>query len=142
MTFSVPEKIIFEALTLQIPNWWTEMYDGIAFEEGKNFNIKFGDNVSKTIKIAELIPLKKVVWKVIDALIDIPEITHKSEWTGTTIVWEIASEGNQSTLTLEHIGLTPQLECFNICESGWQAFTDSLICFIQTGVGKPFKTAQ
>jgi hypothetical protein len=77
---------------------------------------------------------------VTDSLIDIPELDNKTEWINTKIVWEISSNDNQTELHLTHFGLTPQVECYNICESGWHNFTDSLTEFINTGIGKPFKS--
>ena len=130
---------VFDALTNSIPKWWTEMFEGISNEQGQFFTIRFGTNVFKTMVVEELVPDKKVAWKVTDSLIDIPELKNKTEWINTQIVWKISSKDNQTELHLTHFGLTPQIECYNICESGWHNFTDSLSAFINTGIGKPFK---
>jgi hypothetical protein len=137
--FQTTENTVYDALTNSIPKWWTEMFDGVSNEQGKTFTIRFGSNVFKTMLIEGLVPKKKVVWKVIDSLIDIPDLKHKTEWIDTEIVWELSSTQNQTSLHLTHIGLTPQVECFNICEAGWHNFTDSLTEFINTGIGRPYK---
>ena len=89
--------------------------------------------------VEELVPDKKVVWNVTASLIDIPELKNKTEWINTKIVWEISSTDSHTELHLTHFGLTPQVECYNICEDGWHNFTNSLSEFINTGTGKPFK---
>lgn len=86
-----------------------------------------------------LIPNIKISWLVTDSLIDIPELKNKSEWLDTRIVWEIFSLDTQTELHLTHFGLTPQVECYYICENGWHNFTDSLTEFIITGTGMPFR---
>lgn len=130
---------IFAALTNTIIKWWSEMFEGTSNQQGKSFTIRFGANVFKSMLVEELIPNKKVVWKVTDSLIDIPDLKNKTEWINTKIIWEIASKDKQTVLHLTHIGLTPKIECYNICEDGWHNFTNSLTEFINTGIGQPFK---
>ncbi len=115
------------------------MFEGVSNNQGQSFNIRFGANVFKTMKVEELIPNKKVAWIVTASLIDIPELKKKTEWINTKIVWEIVSKDDQTVLHLTHFGLTPQVECFNICQDGWHNFTDSFTQFISTGIGNPFK---
>ncbi|MBS1496134.1 MAG: hypothetical protein JSU03_14340 [Bacteroidetes bacterium] len=79
------------------------------------------------------------MWIVTDSLIDLPALKNKTEWINTKIVWEIADRSNFTTLKLTHFGLTPQVECYEICIAGWGQFTNSLTDFINTGVGKPFR---
>jgi len=139
ITFQETRECIYEALTSSIPKWWTEMFEGISNDEGQSFTIRFGANVFKTMKVEELIPNTKVVWYVTDSLIGIPELKNKTEWINTKIIWEISTLEDRPELQLTHFGLTPQIECYSICEVGWQNFTDSLTSFIETGIGKPFK---
>ena len=133
------DKSVYEALTNSISKWWTEMFEGSSDKQDEKFTIRFGSNVFKTLKVEELIPNTKVVWNVTDSLIDIPELKNKTEWINTKIIWEISRQANQTEIRLTHLGLTPNIECYNICESGWHNFTDSLTDFIKTGIGKPFK---
>ena len=130
---------VFDALTNSITKWWTEMFEGISNQQGQFFTIRFGTKVFKTMTVEELIKNKKVVWYVTDSLIDIPDLNNKTEWINTKIVWEISAQDSKTELHLTHFGLTPQVECYNICQDGWHNFTDSLTQFIITGIGKPFK---
>lgn len=85
---------VFNALTIGIPFWWTEMYDGSSVHEGNSFTVRFGNNVFKTMQIKELVQNIKVVWFVEDSIIDSPELTNQKEWVGTTIVWEMEEMDN------------------------------------------------
>lgn len=140
INYSTSEQMVYVALTNYISEWWTEMFEGISNEQGQTFTIRFGENVFKTMVVEELVSNQKVVWNVTDSLIDIPDLKNKTEWINTKIVWEIHSKDNLTELHLTHFGLTPQVECYNICQDGWHNFTDSLTQFINTGIGKPFKS--
>ncbi len=46
---------------------------------------------------------------------------------------------SSTLLHFEHEGLTPQLECYQICEDGWGHFLKtSLNKLVETGKGEPF----
>lgn len=138
---TIPAMVIYEALTTGINKWWTEMLEGTARTENAVFTIRFGEQVCKTIKVQELVPGNKVVWYVTAAMIDIPELNNKQEWAGTTIEWRIRETNAATQLQLTHMGLTPEVECYRICEAGWQNFTGSLALYVTTGKGNPFKPA-
>lgn len=133
-------KAIYDALTVGISNWWTEMFEGTSDVENSVFTIRFGEQVFKTIKVETLANNEKVLWLVTDALIDFPELKNKSEWIGTKIEWKIIRNEKAVELQLVHFGLTPQMDCFTMCEAGWQTFTHSLSEYILTGKGTPFKS--
>lgn len=131
-------RSVFNALSNDIPRWWTEMFEGVSYQEGKSFTIHFGEHVFKQFKVHELTPNTKVVWYVEDSFLDIPGLENKKEWIGTTIIWEIAEKDNGVELHLTHIGLHPEIECYQVCSDGWKQFTVSLKSFIETGIGFPF----
>jgi len=130
---------VFNALTEEIPLWWTERFDGLANEEAAIFTVHFGLNIYKTIRVEELSPDSKITWKVNDSLIAVPGLKNQTEWIGTTIIWEITPEVNGAKLQLTHIGLSPDIECYEICAAGWQQFTHSLKSLVETGKGDPFE---
>lgn len=142
VTINATASQLFNALTKEIPLWWTEMFEGSAAEVGSSFTVRFGENVFKTIRVEELVLDTKVVWYVEDSLINIAELNNQKEWIGTTIVWKIQEEDDNAVLKLTHIGLNPEIECYEICSSGWQQFTNSLKLYLQTGAGTPFKRNQ
>jgi len=56
------------------------------------------------------------------------------DWAGTTIHFSIEPGPNGgSRLAFRHAGLTPRLECWNDCKSGWDQALASLREFAETG---------
>lgn len=130
---------VFNALTNEIPLWWTEMFEGSANKQGKNFTVRFGNSVYKTMRVEELAHNVRVVWYVENSLIAVPDLKNQTEWIGTKIVWEINEQSNDTELYLTHIGLNSEIECYEVCTNGWQQFTNSLKLFVETGKGNPYK---
>lgn len=128
---------LFDALTNGIKHWWTTMFEGSANKTNDIFTVRFGDSIFKTMQVEELITNAKVVWNVKNSLINIPELKNQSEWIGTTIVWEINNIKGHTELQLTHLGLHPNIECYQICASGWQQFTGRLKSYAETGIEEP-----
>lgn len=135
----VSPETVFQALTREIPQWWTEAFEGDAADVKNTFTVRFGDAAYKTMEVAELVPGSAVSWKVTDALINSPGLNEKKEWIGTSILWNIVTSGDTTLLTLTHQGLTPALECYTMCREGWQQFTESLVAHIRHQNGQPFR---
>lgn len=129
----------YKALTNQIPLWWTEIFEGSSGKTGEVFTIRFGDHVHKRMCVKELIPNSKVIWYVEDSLIAVPALKNQTEWMGTTIAWEIKEKEDMIQLQLTHIGLTPAVECYDLCTDGWRQYISSLKAFLETGTGNPHK---
>jgi len=84
----------------------------------------------------EVIPSKKVVWLVVDNDFNFTE--DKSEWKGTTIIFEIFPKGYKSEIRFTHLGLVPEYQCFEVCSNAWGSYmSGSLRSLITTGKGKP-----
>ncbi|REC62038.1 SRPBCC domain-containing protein [Chryseobacterium pennae] len=129
----------YEALTHQVPLWWTEMFEGSSVQTGDVFTIRFGAAIHKTMRVKESIPKSKMIWYVEDSLIALPELKNQTEWIGTGIVWEITQIEENTRITVIHIGLSPEIECYDICSNGWIQFLASLKLFLETGKGTPYK---
>ncbi|MEJ5051763.1 SRPBCC domain-containing protein [Chryseobacterium culicis] len=130
---------IYEALAYQIPLWWSEWFTGASAQVGDVFTVRFGDHIHKTIRIKEAMPNSRMIWSVEDSLIALPELKNQTEWIGTTIVWEMEQKEKSSLLMLTHIGLNPDIECYEICSNGWRQFLGSLTKFLETGEGTPYR---
>lgn len=130
---------IYHTLTQEIPLWWTEWFEGSSSEVENLFTIRFGDQIHKTMRVKELAPNTKVVWWVEDSLIALPDLKNQTEWIGTTIIWEIDEQKGGSLIKLTHIGLNPDIECYEICSNGWLQFLGSLKKFLETGEGTPYR---
>ncbi len=84
--------------------------------------------------IAELIPDKKVVWLVTDCYM--PWYADKKEWLNTKLIFEFTENNKVTTLNFTHEGLTPDIDCYKACKSGWTHWiTRSLYSYFMTGKG-------
>src|SRR5260370_24188127 len=66
-------------------------------------------------KITELIPGKKIVWRVLES--DLSFLKDKSEWTGTEIVFDISAKKGKTEVRFTHAGLKPQIESYGSCSN-------------------------
>jgi len=115
--------------------WWAKNFSGSAKKLNDKFSVHFGDTFVD-FQISELVPDKKVVWKVTDC--NLHWIKAKKEWKNTEVVFEISSENKKSKIDFTHVGLVPGVECYNDCETGWNGHvTMSLANLINEGKGQP-----
>jgi uncharacterized protein YndB with AHSA1/START domain len=138
ITFSSSPTKLFDCLTKKINEWWTEDFEGNAENFGDVFTVRFGETF-KRFKIEDIVPDRKIAWYCLDAFINSSKLVNKSEWRGTRPVWEISQEGDDTILSFTHRGLTPVLECYEICEARWNEVFDSLRKYVATGKGVPHK---
>ncbi len=116
--------------------WWSEEIEGGTEKLNDEFNYHFEDIHSCKIKLIEVIPNQKVVWLVMENYFKFT--TDKTEWTGTTVSFEIAEKDKQTEIRFTHHGLVPEYECFEICRGAWTNYIqNSLGSLIGTGKGLP-----
>ncbi len=119
----------------QVNLWWAKKFSGSAEKLNDKFSVQFGETFVNFL-VSELVPGKKVTWKVTDC--NLHWIKAKKEWKNTEVVFEISSEKSKTKIDFTHIGLVPGVECYNDCEVGWNGHvTESLVKFINEGKGKP-----
>jgi hypothetical protein len=88
------------------------------------------------IRVAELLPGKRVVWQVLDNWMSF--IDDQSEWKGTQIRFDLSAVDGGTEVRFTHVGLVRSDECFEVCRDAWGVYVnDSLRNLIATGVGKP-----
>lgn len=127
-TSSKSAKEIFELL-LHIEQWWSGLYEetikGKSQQLNDEFSFKAGGGMHDTTqKLVELIPNKKIVWLVTKS--NLTFLSKPDEWTNTKLCFDINSNGDKTTVTFTHDGLTPQIECYNACSGGWTGYLDNL----------------
>ncbi|HWB28025.1 MAG TPA: SRPBCC domain-containing protein [Chitinophagaceae bacterium] len=132
-----PAHEVYAAITGHIAGWWGNDLAGMSARAGDSFDIAFG-KTKKTFEIIEAVSDEKVVWKCTKAHINMASLTNKNEWEGTIIIWMLKPEGSNTTLHFLHKGLNKGLECYDVCESGWNTFLASLEAYIETGKGRPY----
>jgi hypothetical protein len=119
----------------EVNKWWAKNFTGNAEKLNDKFSVHFGKTFVDFM-ISELVPGKKVVWKVTDC--NLHWINNKKEWNGTKVVFEIFEKKNGTQIDFTHIGLVPGVECYEDCEVGWTGhITNSLVKFINEGKGMP-----
>ena len=136
---TAPASIIYEALTTQhgIESWWTASCE-VGNAVGEKIIIRFGDTF-KVMQIDVLQQFTEVQWSVTDAHLAVPGLTRTNEWVGSTITFQLAQKTRAVThMQLEHVGLTPHIECYEVCSQGWDQFLGSLKCYVETGKGSPY----
>ena len=135
-----PIERVYSALTTQsgLRAWWTHECDA-GSEAGDQIVVRFG-NTFKTMRIDLLVPYSEVRWRVLDSYLDVPDLVKRNEWIGTTICMNLTKEpGSRTRYVLEHVGLTSNIECYELCSGGWAHFLSSLKAFVETGKGTPFQ---
>jgi len=135
--FSVDQspEAVFNAIN-NVRGWWSENIEGSTDTLNGEFTYQYQDVHKCTMKLTELVPGKKVVWKVLDNYFN---FTHdKHEWKGDKIVFDISEKDNKTELRFTHLGLTQAYECYDACYAGWSNYiNNSLKNLITTGKGQP-----
>jgi len=110
---------VFAAIN-DVRGWWTGEIDGATAALGDEFTYRHGDVHVSTQRIIESTPGERVVWLVVEA--HLAFTADPGEWTGTEITFDIARAGGQTVLRFTHVGLVPQVECFDACSNAWGAY--------------------
>ncbi len=134
--------IVYAALTKPdgLRGWWSQDCD-IANEVGGTNHFRFGAT-NKDMRIEQLQPGRVVRWTCTGAHIAVGNLCRRDEWVGTQLIFRLLPDAQGRTLLeFEHIGLVPALECYDLCDSGWRYFLDSLRKLVETGRGTPYVRA-
>jgi uncharacterized protein YndB with AHSA1/START domain len=142
LTVAATPAAVYAALTTTegLRAWWTDDCEGTT-ETAGILHFRFGATY-KDMRIERLEPGREVRWQCTLARIAADAVTRKDEWVGTEPVFRISDAGQQRTrLDFEHVGLLPSLECYGLCDKGWQHFMGSLQQYLETGEGRPYVAA-
>lgn len=134
-TVTQPPQAAFAAIN-NVRGWWSEAIDGPTDKLGGEFDYHYQDIHRCKIRVTELVPNSKVVWRVLDNYFSFTQ--DSTEWTGTQIVFDISRSGDRTEVRLTHEGLVAADECYDACSEGWTTYiTKSLKALIETGKGMP-----
>jgi hypothetical protein len=129
-----PEQA-FAAIT-DVRAWWSGNIEGVTDALDAEFTYRYQDVHYSKQRISELIPGRRVVWHVLDAYLDFTD--DPREWVGSEITFEISPDRYGTTLRFSHVGLTPEIECYEQCSTAWAFYiNNSLKQLITNGAGAP-----
>ena len=126
---------VFDAIN-NVRGWWSGEIQGDTDKLGAEFTYRVQDVHRSKQKITEIIPGKKVVWRVLDA--DLSFAKNRSEWKNTEIVFEIGEKSGKTEVRFQHVGLVPAYECYDNCSNAWGLLVNgNLRKLITTGQAQP-----
>jgi uncharacterized protein YndB with AHSA1/START domain len=127
-----PQRV-FEVLTSaeKLASWWSPATGSGA--EGGELRITFAGFEDPVImKVKQATRPAMVVWEV-------ESCTIFPEWPGTRVAFALSDSGSGGCdVQFRHEGLTPRLECYDMCRAGWDEYLPSLRDYIETGAGHPY----
>jgi uncharacterized protein YndB with AHSA1/START domain len=130
LTLKASPDTVFDALTTTdgLAGWWTPVTgDGLA---GGELSFVFGPGAFVTMRVDAAERGAGVHWTTLAC--------HLEDWVGTKVHFDLGEAPTGGTeLRFRHEGLTPRLECFSDCKSGWDHFVPSLAAYVETGIGHP-----
>lgn len=127
---ATPEDVLAALTTSEgIAGWWAKSNSIRQENSNELLSVDFG-RVKKLMRVRLTNPGLGLTWDVLECTL--------REWPGTRITFDLTSSSACGCfLKLEHIGLVPQLECYESCSTGWAHFMSSLKQFVETGKGTP-----
>jgi uncharacterized protein YndB with AHSA1/START domain len=130
LTIHASADAVFDALTTLegLAAWWTPVTgNGLT---GGELTFTFGPGSHAVMRVDAAERGVGVRWTNIECMM--------ADWVGTTVHFDLedSPEGGID-LRFRHSGLTPRLECYSDCKSGWDHFIPSLRTYVETGTGHP-----
>lgn len=120
---------VYEALTARdgLAAWWTNdtQGDGDVAEGVVKFRFDAG---GFDMVVLDLQPAERVLWQVVDG----PE-----EWIGTQISWDLAQNGEYTSVVFKHVGWKEPVDFMHHCSTKWAVYLMSLKSLVETGRGAP-----
>ena len=115
---------IYDAITKHMSDWWTPM-SAPFLKVGDIAKTDFGGEAywvfeSTTLKHPSLIELTCLESNFLHPTMGGRHT--REEWLNTTLKFELQKDQNGTVIHFTHIGLTPELECYEICKGGWDHY--------------------
>lgn len=135
VTVDASREKVYESLTTVegLSNWWTQ--DCRRDKEGR-LRFAFGQTFN-LMEVESVEPGVRVSWRCVDQ--DHVGQQNPREWVGTRLDFQLSETSGGTLIQFAHHGLTPNLECYEVCEMGWTHFlATSLKSALESGTGQPF----
>jgi hypothetical protein len=125
--------VAFAAIN-NVRGWWDGEIDGKTDGLGDVFDYRHADIHYSKQEIVELVPDRRVTWRVLEAKLNF--LADPTEWTGTTITFDIVPRGETTEIVFTHQGLKPEIECYDSCSDAWNGLIGrSLKALVESGQG-------
>ena len=130
MHIAAPPEVVLAALssTEAVTSWWGPATGSAGV--GGTLVVSFLGGRQRIVMEVEPGFENRVTWSV-------KECPLTPDWIGTTIFFDVAEADDGAMLYFRHQGLTPELECFDMCHEGWTHYLASLVSYVETGEGQP-----
>ena len=97
---------VFSDLINNVLKFWPEEFEGKSTQLNDEFVFRSGDSHYSKNKVVELVPNKKVVWLVTESI----RRTDNFDWTGTKMIFELSSKGDNTLLEFTYDGVVLENE--------------------------------
>jgi hypothetical protein len=133
---AVSAELAYAAIS-NVKGWWIRETEGPTSALGDSFTVNFNkEGAFVRFTVTEAKPGSRYVWHVEDCFL--PWFADKTEWNGTDVIFDIAATKGGSSVAMMHRGLTPEVECYTMCNAGWEGHVmKSLYKLISEGAGTP-----
>lgn len=97
--------------------WWNPQIAEPSEAVGDEFGFDEPGLHRTRLRVVEAAPGRRIVWRVVENHFGFVE--DQEEWVGTDIVFDIEPGEHGVTVTLTHVGLVPEFECYSVCAGAW-----------------------
>lgn len=116
--------------------WWNELIEGDSEAIGGEFGFDMPGLHRTRLRVTDANPGHRVVWHVLENHFGF--VDDQDEWLGTDVVFDIEREDSGTTVSLTHVGLMPEFECYEVCSTAWTHHLDAgLRALLSTGDPEP-----
>ena len=134
ITAPVSPREAFEKIN-RLPAWWGKDFTGRTEKLDDVFTIRFGETWV-TFKVVDSILDEKMEWEIIDC--HLPWLADQTEWKNTNLIWKLSAKAEATQIDFTHVGLIPEVECYDVCVNGWDFYIkESLFKLLSGGQGLP-----
>ena len=124
-------EAVFDAVN-NVRAWWSGEFEGTTSKLGDVFSYRYKEFHYSKQEVIELVPASRVAWHVLEGTLSFVE--DKTEWTGTTITFDVVRKAGRTQVVFTHVGLKPHVECYDTCSDAWTSLIQgSLKQLIQSG---------
>lgn len=133
----IPKEKAYAAIAEEMSAWWTPMSSKFL-AVGDRAKTDFGGQSYWVFEAATLDAPDLIELDCCESHMVADDLSDPTEWLGTRLRFEITEEGNETTIHFTHIGLTPSMECYDLCKGGWDHFIlGSLEKYLTGNGGQP-----